>query len=329
MISTILGIVITFILGVMGIIFTLKTVNRTSITFVQYRMLSLFRTIVQDMKNISIKYKEDPIDHGLFLYQFALHNDGNLDIDRSVIVDDVCIRFPDDFKILEFSIDQSPIKATINQNENSLYISWHLFKKNEFLPISVLLHINPENYKEDFSLEALKSFKNVNDVLFQKISITTRIKNLSSINKIDSDEYKLKFSKNNRKSIILTGVILFLAITTIVFSALEFKKSQIGFKYQSNGQNYDVKIDTNYSEKILVKEICWNTFNDKVLEKTIPEKFDIGKIKSIMLYRDILSILPIFMSALLLLFVIFNPLQGLYRDYKIKKKYGKLVDIFK
>lgn len=64
---TILGLIVTLLVGYLGIRYAFKFRNKVSITFIRRECFSLFNTIVKNLEEIEIKFKNQPITQNLIL----------------------------------------------------------------------------------------------------------------------------------------------------------------------------------------------------------------------------------------------------------------------
>jgi hypothetical protein len=208
----ILGIIATIIIGYWGVRLTIKTRRSVSMAFVEREFIPLFKTIIKNFNSLEIKYKNKPITENLVLIKTSLVNDGNTDIDKSMIYKSITIYLPENFKCIEETITEKSenVNASISSINNEVLIEWDLLKKDEYISFDLLVEVSTDKEKEtQIEKQDLDYYK-----------IDQRITNLKDIKKYNIDFHdneKISKSRMIRKKVftwmlIIMGLVLSLMI---------------------------------------------------------------------------------------------------------------------
>jgi hypothetical protein len=82
---TITGILLTIVIGYLGVRYTIRAKNKTELLFLKNNSISLFENIVKNLEGIEIKYNGEKVDESLYTVKGTFINTGNVDIDKSLI----------------------------------------------------------------------------------------------------------------------------------------------------------------------------------------------------------------------------------------------------
>lgn len=63
----ILGVTVTIIVGILGIRYSKKFTGNVSLTFVKHEWIPLFRTIVKNLDEVEVRFKQKPISENIIL----------------------------------------------------------------------------------------------------------------------------------------------------------------------------------------------------------------------------------------------------------------------
>lgn len=206
----ILGIIATIAIGYWGIRLTLKTRRNVSLSFAEIEYIPLFKTIIKNFDSLEIKYKSQPITEELVLIKTSLVNDGNMDIDKSMIYKPVTISLPQNFKCIELTPTEKSEKVnpTITFVDNEIVITWDLLKKDEYISFDLLVEIGIDKDQNISSKVTNLKYYNIGH----------RITNLNQINKykIDLIEIDKSSSDYQFKKRFLPFIVLLLGLTLII-----------------------------------------------------------------------------------------------------------------
>ncbi len=175
----ILGVVSTVIIGYIGVRYTLKYRKRTNIIFLKNTCASLFKAIVKNIDDIEINFQGKKIDENLILFKGTFFNNGNVDIDKSIIHKPLEIELPPDFYWKSYKIINASrgLDVELSVNNNKLLFEWDLFKEGEYITFDCLIE-----YKH-VDKEEKDTNRDISRVLLEDIKFNHRITNLKSVNK--------------------------------------------------------------------------------------------------------------------------------------------------
>ncbi|MBE3144059.1 MAG: hypothetical protein IMZ61_09070 [Planctomycetes bacterium] len=323
MIATVVGILLTASLGVVGILLTIRSIRRTSIEYVQFDMMSLVRTIVRDMANIRISYKNEAIDPGLFLLRAAVFNTGNNDIDRSLVHGPLEVVFPAGFQIIEANAERNSTKADITVNPNSIFFAWDVFKRREIIPFNVLFKVSPEIYMEKKYGE--KTNKSLFDELLNQTTFNERITNLDKIRKVKANEFNLVYSRVDKFNLAFALGLLAISAILLVLSTYLIKQDKVAIRYLPPTESEKV-VEFSVAKKgeILVKEIS-GPFRDTLSLEKITSQNLLG----IKIVPDVSGLDAVRTSVAVYTLLALLALIWTIRKKLRKRKYGRLLSVYK
>jgi hypothetical protein len=151
------GVIATLVVGFLGIRLSRGREKKVSLKFVCILELHLFESIVQQLEDIDIKYRGQPINDNVVLLKGSIVNDGIRDIDKAMIYKPLSIGLPKDFKWLDVKIikKSKDLKtACCIQNDRSLRLDWDLLKRDEFITFLALVE-----YTGDKEYDGVLNFK--------------------------------------------------------------------------------------------------------------------------------------------------------------------------
>jgi len=221
-----LGVIATILAGYFGIKYTSKSKNRTSIWYFEDSRITLFKSVVKELDELEIKYKNEPINENLIIYRGTFFNSGNTDIDKNVIHKPLKIILPPNYewkkvKIINKSKD---INIEFDNNSNSLHFSWDILRVDEYVTFDSVIE-----YK--LTSDSSPSSESIANYLSNNISFEQRITNLEPIKTIDPSFSSLHGYKYTS--------LIFIAI--IVFFSVLFGRSIVFPDYKNS---YEVVVDS-------------------------------------------------------------------------------------
>ncbi len=226
-----LGIVSTVLVGIWGIRYASKHKMKTQLLFIEHNCISLFRSIVKNLEEIEIKYKDKTIEQNLILFKGTFFNSGNTDIDHSIIHKPLTVELPHYFNWKKAKIiDKSEDVVIENKIEkNQLILDWDILKENEYFTFDSVIEYKPDS-EQNRDNDITSNEYDITRQLSRNIKFSHRITNLSSVSK----------EKFPSKPMGFWGIV-FLSIYVLVFVGL--------FSYLSVGQfvfpEYDVYHEIN------------------------------------------------------------------------------------
>jgi hypothetical protein len=176
----IIGLIVTILLGYLGLKYTLKYRKKTEIIFLKNSSLSLFKTIVKNLDEIEINFQGKKINENLILFKGTFFNNGNIDIEKSIVYKPLEIELPDNYSWVSNKIIDSSdgLNIELKQVENKLIFQWDLLKEGEHFTFDSLVEYKAQE-KESESI-------NIGRKLLKDININHRITDLKKIKKENS-----------------------------------------------------------------------------------------------------------------------------------------------
>lgn len=221
-----LGVVATIVFGVWGICLGMRKAKYpASISFIHEPVIGLFHDVTSKLPNLSITYKDSPVDSRVILVNGHIANDGAKDISPAMLEKQLVAVLPEEWRWLECKLLSKPkeLNVTIQINsEVELGFDFGLFRKGE-----------------SFSFQALISIDNAVDVkknksTIDKIDWRHRVANLGKIKAIILPHVKKRMI--NYVIPILGGVIYVAAGCM----------SMVNGPIERSSLNYMVPVDGNY-----------------------------------------------------------------------------------
>ncbi len=198
----VIGVIATIVIGYLGVRYTLKYRKKTDIIFLKNSSISLFKTIVKNLDDVQITFKGKKVDENLIVFKGTFFNNGNVDIDNSIVHKPLEIELPHNYywvnqKIIGCS---EGLEVKLTQTENKIVFNWDLFKEGEYITFDSLVEYksNPEN--EPQSTDISKG-------LLKGLTFNHRITNLKNISKEGSIPRPMGFSGMVFLSIIVLSLV--------------------------------------------------------------------------------------------------------------------------
>lgn len=243
-ILAVLGVIITFILGYLGIRYTLKYRKNTEIIFINHTSISLFKTIVKNLEEIEINFKGNKINENLILLKCSFFNSGNHDIDKSIIHKPLEVELPKNsvwisHKIIDYS---EGLTVTSYIKENKLILEWDLMKQGEYFTLDSLIE-----YK------TTESEDNTNDIeksLINNIKFSHRMTDLKNIKNMKNIPTPMSILGIFISSIIILGLIFY--VFYISFGQLVFPSYEILTEYDNGPNKCFVKFEAKNRNEIAI-----------------------------------------------------------------------------
>lgn len=176
----IIGLIVTIFLGYLGLKYTLKYRKKTEIIFLKNSSLSLFKTIVKNLDEIEINFQGKKINENLILFKGTFFNNGNIDIEKSIVYKPLEIELPDNYSWVSNKIIDSSdgLDIELKQVENKLIFQWDLLKEGEYFTFDSLVEYKAQEEESENI--------NIGRKLLKDININHRITDLKKIKKENS-----------------------------------------------------------------------------------------------------------------------------------------------
>lgn len=269
-----LGIIVSVLVGVWGGRYVSKLKIKTQLLFLEHDCISLFKSIVKEIEDIEIKYKDKVIDENLIIYKGTFFNSGNSDIDKTIIHQPLLIKLPEGYiwtkaKIIDKSNDIA-IKESIDNNQ--LIFNWDILKENEYFTFDSIIEYKPSSDKDDISNDF-----NITRNLSRNIRFNHRITNLKSIKK----EHPTSRPMHYRFLLYIILCSLSIAGGSLYLAAGQFVSPNydLQFKLQRDNTTYYAKLNAVDKDKIeLINERMEKfTLTNKELGQLLSKDFKIVK----------------------------------------------------
>ena len=273
MFLVLLGIIITVVVGAIGIIYTYRIRNIPKITFLEQDFFSLFKSIIKNMDGINITFENIQINPSLLMLKASFINNGTIDIDSSMVHEPLKIKLPENCKWKRIKITKTSPNVNINFKMSDVIteFDWDLLKKNEYFSFDALIEIIDDPKESiDIDNEYIK-------ILSKKISISHRITNLEKINKenlYSITKYKT-FKKIPVPFILLLIMEFLLIISMSIFDIPDqsLKNTHYIIKDLKNN-NIEIKIIYLNNDNILIKSID-NKYKEVLTVDEFVKKYNI------------------------------------------------------
>jgi len=247
-----LGIIITIIVGIMGIIYAYRIRNISKMTFLEHDFFSLFESIIKYMDGINITFEDIQVGPSLLMLKASFINTGTIDIDSSMVHEPLKIKLPEYCKWKRIKITEASQNVNINfkMSDTVTEFRWDLLKKSEYFSFDALIEII-DNPKESIEID----YKYI-EKISEKINISHRITNLEKTNK----ENLYSIMKSKRLKGLVFDFILLLVLGLVILTLLfvipgqPLKDTHYIIK-DSKNNNMEIKLIYLKNDNILIKSI--------------------------------------------------------------------------
>ena len=266
-----LGIIITIIVGVTGIIYAYRTRNIPKITFLEQDFFSLFKSIIKNMDGINITFENVQINPLLLMLKASFINNGIVDIDSSMVHEPLKIQLPENCKWKRIKITKTSPNVNVGFKMSDVIteFDWDLLKKGEYFSFDALIEII-DNPKEPIEVDNEYIKK-----LSEKITISHRITNLEKTNK--ENLYSIMKSKKLKRlmpALIILVIMGFLLLILII--AFPSQSSRNVHYIIKDLKNNDMEIKLIYlkNDNVLIKSID-NEYKEELTVDEFVKKYNI------------------------------------------------------
>jgi len=312
MFLVLLGIIITVIVGVIGI----RIRKIPKITFLEQDFFSLFESIIKNIDGINITFENIQVSPSLLMLKASFINNGTIDIDSSMVHEPLKIKLPENCKWKRIKITKTSPKVNINFKMSDVVteFNWDLLKRNEYFSFDALIEII-DNLKEsiDIDNEYIKK-------LSKKISISHRITNLEKINK--GNLYSITKYKTFKKIpvpfilLIVMEFLLIISMSTFDIPDQFLKNTHYIIKDLKNN-NMEIKLIYLGNDNIQIKSID-NEYKEILTVDEFVKKYNIPlKVVYNTMFKYVYTFFLLIIILMNLLVLIFC-LNMIRREYYIK-----------
>lgn len=310
----IIGVVITLAGVIIGVYYTRKQNNTPHLTLIKNSCISLFKSTVKDLDDIEIRYQGKIISDNLILFKGTFFNNGNIDIDNSIVHKPLTIFLPEHYSWKRNKIIDSSegLDIQIKEVDNSLEFYWELFKEGEYFTFDSLIEY--QTNQED------KNDGDFQGNLFERINFRHRITNLRSITK----ENTIPIPKRLR-AVILTALVLLTITSFGLFMSIEqflFPQYEIYQELLIDSTLTMVKIEPDGENSIELQNQ-----EGKTIMKTSPLSYSKLATNNITIKKMRTQYIYIITGSVCGLLYLFLSIRFLYKQTKKRKLYNKLKTI--
>lgn len=307
------SILITVLIGIIGIYYTLKQRNRLEITFLKNACIPLFRSIVKNLDEIEIKFKGNKIGENLILFKGTILNSGNLDIDQSIVHEPLSIKLPKDFFWVQNKvIDTSEgLNVCYSNDGGTLTFVWELFKAGEYYSFDSLIEYIPGSDKSSIGELDLK------DGMLKKLTFSHRISNLRSVKRVMTMQKPLPIRGLIPLYLILLGFIFFgvyLSVGPLFFPSYEVYNE---FRIDSTLTSAHIRPVDSVTVRLV-------NYERKVNKKITLNDYEKQSTNRLIILRKEISFLEIFLGCLLIIASIGGIIKITLIETRNKKIYANL-----
>ena len=140
---TMIGIVITLILGVFPLYNYYFKKYPGKISFIKDKHFDLYKTLITNISDLEIKYQGNQIDKNKYLLRGYLINNGYCDITKEMIEQNLTITFKNKSKWLSSKVlsKSNNLGVKFKCIQEKLEIEFGLLRRNEFVHFEALIDI--------------------------------------------------------------------------------------------------------------------------------------------------------------------------------------------
>ena len=311
---TILGILLTLLFGLQGILLYRKYFPKLSLSYYEHDCISLVHSLMGKIKGLEINYNSRSVSPNLIYLSGSLFNDGNRDIEEKLLIKPLKAILPDKYRWITFDItDKSGnLDCDINIKNNEVEIEWELFKSAEFFRFHSLVERTADN-----DLNGINGFLHkCADDLSRDLKFYHRITNMKDILKEDI----LRFRRKDGRRYDWERLLIFPFLAVILF--VMFMSNPFENSYLIVNED-NVEYEVIFNKSIIVNkkgEIEAGTIAEKDIRSLIQPNLEFKKIDTKPFSSDELKQMIIFPIAILLQGLIELLKMGFhrYRQNKIK-----------
>ena len=266
-----LGIIITIIVGAMGIIYAYRIRSIPKITFLEHNFFSLFEEIIKYMDGINITFENIQVGPSLLMLKASFINNGTVDIDSSMVHEPLKIKLPENCKWKRIKITKTSPNVNVNFKMSDVIteFDWDLLKKSEYFSFDALIEVI-DTPKESIEID----YKYI-EKLSEKISTSHRITNLEKIDKENLYSIMKPRRLKERVPLLIINLILGFLLLIFVFTVpiQSLKDTHYIIKDLKNN-NMEIKLVYLKNDNILIKSID-NKYKEVLAVDEFAKKYNI------------------------------------------------------
>ena len=274
--------------------------------------ISLFKAIVKNLDDIEIKFQGNKIDENLILFKGTFFNNGNIDIEKSIIHKPLEIELPANYHWVRHKIIDSSEGLEVNSqtNNNKLSFEWDLLKEGEYFTFDSLVEYKSKAENNDeYNVDIGKG-------LIRKMKINHRITNLKKVNKEDSIPRPMPFGASIFFSLLLLAFVS--GGFYISFGQFFFPSYEVLYEVAVDSQIHFVKFSAVNENEITLTDNSGNEIKRFPKNELIPLLSNNIKITKAKINYWTLSIIGFFSIVYFIIWIAMMVLD--FRDRKLYKK---------
>ena len=221
--ATIIGALATIVFGIWAIYLAVRYRSQGRLVFIQESCIGLFESIIKNLPDLKILYKEKPISENLALLKGFLLNTGHRDISQGMVEEKFSIVLPSGFRWLEAKIISAPSKvATIEVLDDILVFDFGLLKHHEYIIFEALGEVPDKSYTDTIPLylpmrRMLRRIipANTGESLSKALSFKYRIASVPE-EISDKDRFDFDTIRKKDKGLLIMSTVFIAAITASI-----------------------------------------------------------------------------------------------------------------
>lgn len=308
-ILTIIGLIVTVVFGVWGLLVTIRKRYPGRLTFVEENAIGLFNSIIKNFSEIKIQYNDLPISEQMIYLKASFINTGSIDLSTKDNSHKLSIDLPREFKWINWKITghSKDIDCSLSSNNNKLTFDFDLLRKNEFIQFEAFAEIK-NTHKPAITFRKSLTFSH-------RIPNTAKIDKQPYLNEEQISDKRYEFKKN----LIIATIILVIVIVIGIISYNYFRKSSdLEYMYSMNGKEYVVKIKSDGLQNVIIED----SDNDFEKKMSLEEFNNQNDLKAIITEPTLWGHFKKFGFSLIYVamytFFMITEYRAIYKDKKIK-----------
>lgn len=292
----VIGVGATVTVGVAATYLTLRFRYPGRVTFIGESYIGLFDSIVQNLSDLSVLYKNEPVSQNLVLMKGVLVNTGSKDIAETMVEEPLTMQLPGGYKWLTANVVRFSNGVRVETKvveESRLAFEIGMLRRKEYIKFDALAEIpDTGDSKSHASGSAAQKLENV-------VGFSHRIADTGEIEKIGGNWASERLSNARRSitwsaSIAIFGLVLWLTgIPTESFYLIETPEGEtIGVRRTELSETkYKLEgLDAEYSRVVTFDDFYGELDRDFVVEPLYTmmspteeiitvKRFDLGETK--------------------------------------------------
>ncbi|WYD81371.1 MAG: hypothetical protein V8K32_03100 [Candidatus Electrothrix gigas] len=246
----VVGILVSVLFGGWGVYLALRrTKYQASLTFVREQTVSLLDDFATRIPNLSVLYKDTPIDKSVVLLSGYLMNDGNIDITPQMTERPLACELPDGWSWLEFKLTGATEELNATGEIKSpqvLELNFGLFRRDEVFSFQALAVLSTDYAKKKPT------------ALAKALRWSHRIASLGAVRTIKLPEEKSKRERWIRKGgfMLLASFYLFFGLSIATDIDTLIKLPYIAYESIENGKTSTVRLTPNQDGTTTVTDLA-------------------------------------------------------------------------